>query len=170
MADEQRFFFLNMIPAGVRGGSTKVGHEGWFEIDNWRFHMKQKAEPNTNGGQPKTTAASGSFGFTMKHSGPNIFKLVAGSHFIKGPITFEAERGGINTVAAAGTKPTLTYLRLVFTDLAVTSRVISGGDGQKVEDVELTFTKVQYNYWQVIDGASQAVAQKSYDVKMNQVA
>jgi type VI protein secretion system component Hcp len=96
MADEQRFFFLNMIPAGVQGGSTKIGHVGWLEIDSWSFSMNQSAEPNSNGGQPKTTAASGRFGFTMKHAGPNIFKNVAAGSFIKGPITFEAERGGVN--------------------------------------------------------------------------
>jgi type VI protein secretion system component Hcp len=167
MADEQRFFFLNMIPAGVQGGSTKIGHQGWLEIDSWSFSMNQMAEPNSNGGQPKSTTASGRFGFTMKHAGPNIFKNVASGAFIPGPITFEAERGGVNVAAGTGTKPTLTYLRLVFSDLAITSRNLGGGDGQKTENIELTFTKVQYSYSQVINGAPQAMISKSYDVKQN---
>ena len=70
MADEQKFFFLNLISAGVNGGSTKVGHQNWVECDSWSFSMNQAAEPNSNGGQPKSTAASGRFGFTMKHAGP----------------------------------------------------------------------------------------------------
>jgi type VI protein secretion system component Hcp len=170
MADEQRFFFLNMIPAGVQGGSTKVGHVGWLEIDSWSFSMNQTAEPNSNGGQPKTTAASGRFGFTMKHAGPNIFKNVASGSFIPGPITFEAERGGVNVAAGTGAKTTTTYLRLVFSDLAITSRSLGGGDGQKTENIELTFTKVQYSYAQVINGAPQAMIVKSYDVKQNQTS
>lgn len=170
MAEEQRFFFLNMIPAGVQGGSTKVGHVGWLEIDSWSFMMNQTAEPNVGGGQPKSTAASGRFGFTMKHAGPNIFKNVASGAFIAGPITFEAERGGVTVAAGTGTKPTSTYLRLVFSNLAITSRNLGGGDGQKTENIELTFTTVQYNYSQVLNGSPQAMITKNYDVKTNQTS
>src|ERR1700691_973030 len=119
MADEQRFFFLNMIPAGVQGGSTKIGHVGWLEIDSWSFSMNQAAEPNSNGGQPKSTAASGRFGVTMKHAGPLVDSLVASASCIAGPVTFNAERGGINVPAGTGTKPTVTYLSLVFNNLAI---------------------------------------------------
>lgn len=168
MADEQRFFFLNLQPAGVVGGSTKVGHVGWLEIDSWSFSMNQQAEPNSNGGQPKTTAASGRFGFTMKHAGPSVFKNVASGAFIPGPITFEAERGGVNVASTTGTKPTTTYLRLVFSNLAITSRNLGGGDGQKTENIEFTFTTVQYNYSQVLNGSPQAMITKNYDVKTNQ--
>jgi type VI protein secretion system component Hcp len=170
VADEQKFYFLNLQSAGVTGGSTKVGHVGWIECDSWSFHMNQTAEPNSNGGQPKSTAASGRFAFTMKHAGPQVFKNVASGAFIAGPVTFEAERGGINTSAGAGAKPTTTYLRLVFTNLAVTSRCLGGGDDQKVENIELTFQQVQFSYSQVLQGNPQAMIQKSYDVKQNMVS
>ncbi len=170
MADEQKFFFLNLISAGVNGGSTKVGHINWVECDSWSFSMNQAAEPNSNGGQPKSTAASGRFGFTMKHAGPQIFKNVAGGAFIAGPVTFEAERGGISTVAGTGGKPTTTYLRLVFNNLAITSRTLGGGDEQKTENIELTFQQVQMSYAQVLNGNPQAMTVKSYDVKQNMVS
>jgi type VI protein secretion system component Hcp len=170
VADEQKFFFLDLTKAGVQGGSTKIGHQGWLEIDSWSFSMNQAAEPNSNGGQPKSTAASGRFGFTMKHAGPQVYKLAASGSFIAGPITFEAERGGINVAAGVGTKPTVTYLRLVFNNLAVTSRNLGGGDGQKIESIEFTFQQVQYSYTQVLNGSPQAAITKSYDVKQNLTA
>lgn len=170
MADDQRFFFLDLTSAGVKGGSTKIGHQNWLEIDSWSFSMNQAAEPNSNGGQPKSTAASGRFGFTMKHAGPQVYKLVASGSFIPGPITFNAERGGINVPAGTGTKPTVTYLSLVFQNLAITSRNLGGGDGQKTENIEFTFTQVQYIYTQVLNGAPQAAITKSYNVKTNQAS
>jgi type VI protein secretion system component Hcp len=170
MADDQRFFFLDLKNAGIpNGGSLKKGHEGWVELDSWTFSMNQAAEANVGGGQPKGTAASGRFGFTIKHAGPLIFKTAASGAFIKGPVTFEAERAGVNVGSGAGVKDTTTYLRLIFNDLVVSGRSLAGDSTQKSEHIELAFQKVTFAYAQILNGNAQAMLQKSYDMKANQV-
>ena len=92
MADSQRYFFLNMIAAGVNGGSPKASHINWLELDNWDFSMNQTADPNVKGGRPSKTSATGRFGFSIVHNGPTLFKLAASGQYINTPIVFEAER------------------------------------------------------------------------------
>jgi len=169
MADDQRFFFLDLRSAGVQGASTKITHEGWLELDSWTFTMTQSAEPNVGGGQPKGTAASGRFGFSIKHAGPQVFKNVAQGANIAGPVTFEAERGGINVGSATGTKPTATYLRLVFNNLVVSGRSLAGDSTQKMEHIELTFQIVAFSYAQILNGSAGPMTTKTYDVKQNMV-
>lgn len=94
MAD-QRYFFLNMINAGVNGGSTKTNHVNWLELDNWDFSMNQTADPNVKGGRPSKTSATGRFGFSIVHNGPKLFQLCSSGQFINSAITFEAERAGL---------------------------------------------------------------------------
>lgn len=170
MADDQKFFFLDLKTAGVvpLGGSTKQGHEGWIELDSWTFSMNQAAEANVGGGQPKGTAASGRFGFTIKHNGPMLFKASSSGGFIPGPVTFEAERGGVNVGSAAGQKSTATYLRLVFNNLVVSGRSIGGDSTQKTEHIELTFQSVSFSYTQIVNGNPGSALTKAYDVKKNQ--
>jgi len=171
MADDQRFFFLDLKTAQIvpDGGSDKVGHVGWLELDSWTFSMNQAAEPNVGGGAPKGTAASGRFGFTIKHNGPALFKSVASGAFIPGPVTFEAERGGVNTAAGTGTKSTATYLRLVFNDLVISGRSLAGDSTQKSEHIEISFQSVQMAYSQIVNGQAGPMLTKGYDVKRNQV-
>lgn len=170
MADGQRFFFLNLLPAGVHGGSTKQNHQDWLELDSWSFSMNQTAEPNAKGGRPTTTSATGTFGFTINHNGPQLFKNVANGNYIAGPITFEAERGGVQQGSATGVKATTTYLRLTFSNVVISGRHLSGGQGQKTEQIELSFEIVSLGYAQVINGTAQAMVTKTYDVKSNQVS
>src|ERR1017187_9355972 len=77
MAGDQKYFFLNMISAGVHGGSPKANHLAWLELDNWDFSMNQTADPNVKGGRPSKTSATGRFGFSIVHNGPYLFSLAA---------------------------------------------------------------------------------------------
>lgn len=171
MAD-QRYFFLNMINAGVNGGSTKTNHVNWLELDNWDFSMNQTADPNVKGGRPSKTSATGRFGFSIVHNGPKLFQLCSSGQFINSAITFEAERAGLT--GTGGTSPgassTVVYFRLVFNNTVVSHRSISGDDGQKMEHVELVFQSVQMTYYQVLPTGNLGPAiQKTYDAKLNQV-
>lgn len=166
---EEKFFFLNLIPAGVIGQSTKVGHQQWIEVDSWSFSMSQPAQPNVGGGQPKGTMATGSFSFSMKHAGPQVFKNVAQGAHIPGPCQFDAERAGIQQTTATGTKQTGTYLTLKFWDFAIVSRNLGGDSGQKNENVSLAFSKVSLGYAQVLNGMLKGMTTKTYDQKSNQV-
>jgi type VI protein secretion system component Hcp len=168
MADDQRFFFLNMTQAGVKGGSTKTGHPDWLELDNWDFSMNQTADPNVKGGRPTKTSATGRFGFSIKHNGPQLFKLAATGQFINTPITFEAERAGLQSAGAQSSS--MVYFQLVFNRAVVSHRSVSGDDGQKTEHIELVFEKVDMTYKQVINGMLGSAIPKSYDAKSNQVA
>jgi len=171
MADAQRYFFLNMIAAGVPGASQKSGHVGWLELDSWDFSMNQTADPNVGGGRPTKTAATGRFGFSIKHNGPAMFKLGAMGQFISTAITFEAERSGMSG-AAPGAAPgtaNIVYFQLVFTNAAISHRSLSGDEGQKQEHIELVFETVAMTYKSVVNGAPGPAVKKSYDAKSNKV-
>jgi type VI protein secretion system component Hcp len=169
MAEEQRFFFLDLRNAGVpKGGCTKQGHVDWLELGSWDFSMYQHAEPNVKGGRPSKTAATGTFGFTITHNGPALFANVAKGAHINGPVTFEAERGGVQTGTGAGVKPTTTYFRLIFNNLVVSNRDLGGDEGQKSESVRLAFEKVQMSYAQIVNGNPGPMTPKAYDMKSGQ--
>ena len=167
MADDQRFFFLNLTQAGVKGGSQKVGHSDWLELDNWDFSMNQTADPNVKGGRPTKTSATGRFGFSIKHNGPQMFKLCASGQYINTPVTFEAERAGLQSAGAQSS--TMVYFQLVFNRVVVSHRGLSGDDGQKVEHIELVFERVDMMYKQVVNGMLGSAIAKSYDAKANRV-
>ena len=172
MADSQRYFFLNMQPL-VNGGSPKASHLNWLELDNWDFSMHQMADPNQKGGRPSKTAATGRFGFSIVHNGPQLFNLCASGQFINTPIVFEAERAGLTgTGGAAGTgaSSTVVYLQLTFNRTVVSHRSLSGDDGQKIEHIELVFQSVQMVYRQVVNGVLGSNITKSYDGKSNTVS
>src|ERR1039457_4157881 len=151
MADEQKYFFLNMISAGVTGLCKKAGHDGWLVLDSWDFSMDQASQANVGAGTPTKTAATGTFGFSVKHNGPRLFKLASMGTFIKTPITFEAERAGM--AGAAGGTSNLVYFHLIFTKAALSLRSLHRDDGQQTEHVELAFEAVQMTYKPVVDGA-----------------
>jgi type VI protein secretion system component Hcp len=169
MAGDQKYFFLNMISAGVHGGSPKANHLDWLELDNWDFSMNQTADPNVKGGRPSKTSATGRFGFSIVHNGPYLFSLAASGQFIGNttPIVFEAERSGLTS--GGGGTGTGVYLQLTFTKVVVSHRSLSGDDGQKMEHIELVFEKVQMMYKQVVNGVLGPAMTKSYDAKTNQV-
>src|ERR1039458_9073737 len=100
MADEQRYFFLDLTKAGVHGGSPKTSHLDWLELDNWDFSMNQTADPNVKGGRPSKTSATGRFGFSIIHNGPALFGLAASGQYLTDAITFEAERSGLQSAGA----------------------------------------------------------------------
>ena len=169
MAGEQRYFFLNMITAGVHGGSPKANHLDWLELDNWDFSMNLTADTNVKTGRPSKTSATGRFGFSIVHNGPYLFGLAASGQFIgeTSPIVFEAERSGLTS--GGGSTGTGVYLQLIFTKVVVSHRSLSGDDGQKMEHIELVFEKVQMMYKQVVNGVLGPAMTKSYDAKTNQV-
>jgi len=169
MADAQRYFFLNMIAAGVPGASMKAGHVGWLELDSWDFSMNQTADPNVGGGRPTKTAATGRFGFSIKHNGPAMFKLGAMGQFISTAITFEAERSGMSGAGGGARHANLVYFQLVFTNAAISHRSLSGDEGQKQEHIELVFETVAMTYKSVVNGAPGPAVKKSYDAKSNKV-
>jgi type VI protein secretion system component Hcp len=166
MAD-QKFFFLDMIKAGVpNGGSDKVDTRNWLELDSWNFSMHQTADANVKSGNVTTTSASGSFSFSIKHNGPALFRQVTNSAKITTPVTFRAYRGGLMGTGAGGT-PIAKYFELVFNNLVVSGRQISGDEGQKEESIELAFQTVAVSYWDVGSGTPVLVATKTYDTKTN---
>lgn len=166
MAD-QKFFFLDMRQAGVpKGGSDKLDTKDWMELDSWNFSMHQTADANVKSGNVSTTAASGSFSFSIKHNGPQLFRQVVNSVKITSPVTFRAYRGGLQTSGTSGT-PITKYFELVFTNLVVAGRNLSGDEGQKDESIELAFQTVAMSYWDMATGTPALVATKTYDTKSN---
>jgi type VI protein secretion system component Hcp len=167
MADEQRYFFLDLTAAGVHGGSLKANHIDWLELDNWDFSMNQTADPNVKGGRPSKTSATGRFGFSIVHNGPALFKLASSGQYLSNPIKFEAERSGLQ--AGGNASSTGVYLQLIFTKTVVSHRALSGDDGQKMEHIELVFESVSMTYRQVVNGVLGPAMTKAYDAKSNKV-
>jgi type VI protein secretion system component Hcp len=166
MAD-QKFFFLDMTKAGIpNGGSDKADTKGWLELDSWNFDMSQDADPNVKSGSVTTTSASTSFHFTIKHNGPALFQKATNSEPIKVPVTFRAYRGGVSGGGTGGT-PIAKYFELIFTNLVVAGRRLSGDEGQKEESISLAFESVQMSYWDLGTGTPVLVASKTYNTKTN---
>ncbi len=167
MADSaQKYFFLDLYhPASIDGGSKKSGHEHWMELDDWDFSMHQVIDSNKKQGTPGATSALGSFGFSITHNGPSIFKLAASTQFFdsKRPLVFEAERGGLQGGNSG------VYLQLTFGDWVVSSRSISGDHAVKTEHIEIVFGQVNMIYKQVVNGVLGPAIPKFYDVKQNVV-
>jgi type VI protein secretion system component Hcp len=169
MADTPKYFYLNLQCAGITGNCQKQAHLKWLEIDSWSFSMTQPAQPVVGGGAPKGTMATGSFSFTMKHAGPQVFKNVAQANHIAGPAEFDAERGGITQGSAINTSPTKPYLVLQFSDFAIVGRNLGGDSGQKIERITLAFSTVSLGYAQVVNGTMQGIVTKTYYQKQNSV-
>jgi type VI protein secretion system component Hcp len=169
MAGDQKYFFLNLLPALIHGASPKANHLDWFELDNWDFSMNQTADANVKGGRPSKTSAVGRFGFSIVHNGPYLFQLAASGQFIgeTTPITFEAERSGLTT--GGGATGTGVYFQLIFKKVVVSHRSLSGDDGLKMEHIELVFEHVSMMYKQVVNGVLGSANTKTYDAKSNQV-
>ena len=169
MAETPKYFYLNLQCAGITGNCQKQAHLKWIEVDSWSFTMNQPAAPVVGGGSPKGTMATGSFSFSQKHAGPQVFKNVASANHIAGPAEFDAERGGITQGSATGTSPTKPYLVLNFSDFAIVSRSLGGDSGQKTENISLAFSTVSLGYAQVLNGTLQGMVTKTYDQKQNSV-
>lgn len=164
-----KYFYLNLQAAGIIGNCQKANYLQWIEVDSWSFSMTQPAQPVVGGGAPKGSMATGTFSFSMKHAGPQIFKNVASGAHITGPSQFKAERGGLQQGTAVGGDPYAVYLELDFSDYAITSRNLGGDSGQKQENVSLSFSTVALTYTQLKAGSLGTSTTKTYDVKQNAV-
>jgi type VI protein secretion system component Hcp len=163
----QKFFFLDMTKAGVPlGGSDKTDTLNWLELDSWNFHMDQKADANVGSGNVTTTSASGSFHFTIKHHGPQLFRQVENSIKQAQAVTFRAYRGGQEISGTSGT-PIAKYFELIFTSLVVADRTLSGDEGAKEESISLAFEQVAMSYWEMKNKTPTLVATKTYNTKTN---
>ena len=131
--------------------------------------MYQSAEPNTLGGRPDNTSSSGSFSFTIKYTDPMIFANCSSGNLIPGPITFEAERGGLTQAGSSGTagqKTTGTYLQLQFSNVVVHAWSMGGDAGLKQEDVSFSFEKLQMTYHELLNNGTLGPAiTRTYDSK-----
>jgi type VI protein secretion system component Hcp len=167
VADGQRFFFLNMIPANVNGGSRKVNHLNWLELDGWDFSMDVHVDPNVAEGAPGKTTNTATFGFQIKHSGPAIFKNAVLGRPVPGVVVFEAERAGLQ--GAGGQTSSVVYLQLTFKQAVIASRTLSGDDGFKTEHVEMAFEEVDMVYKPIINGMLAANVTKSINIVSNKI-
>jgi type VI protein secretion system component Hcp len=169
MAEQPKYFYLNLQCAGITGNCQKQNHLKWLELDSWSFSMTQPAQPVVGGGSPKGSMATGTFSFTIKHAGPQIFKQVASGAHIAGPAEFNAERGGVNQGTGTGSNPFGVYFKLLFSDFAIVSRSLGGDSGQKTENISLAFSQVTLGYAQLQGGQLMGMVDKTYNMKQNNV-
>jgi len=163
MANKQ--FYFDLTAAGINGLSMRSDYPKWIEVDSWSFSMTQPADPAVGARKGKGSMATGTFSFTMKHSGPQVYKNVASGAHIPGPATFVAERAGVQVGSATGKNPNAVYLKLQFSDFALVSQDLGGESGQKTENVTLSFTVVSLGYAPVVQGNLQSMTTKTYDQK-----
>lgn len=148
---------------GIDGESPDTSHQN--EIDvlsfHWRVLQASAMHAGSGGGAGKATVEDFEFEHYVDRSSPNLMKYcLTGKHVAEARLT----------VRKAGGAP-LEYLRMVFTDVIVTSVAPYGGseDPSRIrERVRLSFSKVQQEYAvQNAQGGSGGAVTASYDIKAN---
>jgi len=148
---------------GIDGESPDTSHKN--EIDvlsfNWKVLQSSSMHAGSGGGAGKATVEDFEFEHYIDRSSPNLMKYcLTGKHVAEARLT----------VRKAGGNP-LEYLRMVFTDVIVTSVAPFGDSADDLrirERVRLSFSKVQQEYAvQNAQGGSGGAVTASYDIKGN---
>ena len=148
---------------GIDGESPDTSHKNEIDVIafNWKVLQSSSTHAGSGGGAGKATVEDFEFEHYIDRSSPNLMKYcLTGKHVAEARLT----------VRKAGGNP-LEYLRLVFTDVIVTSVAPYGGSADELrirEKVRLSFSKIQQEYAvQNAQGGSGGAVTASYDIKGN---
>jgi type VI secretion system secreted protein Hcp len=149
--------------ADVEGESKdKNGHTGEIDVLAWSWGVSNSGSAHTGGGQGAGKANVQDLSFTKyidKASAPLQLAVLNGKHYATADLV----------VRKAGEKP-LEYLKIILTDLIVTSVSTggSGGEDRLTENVSLNFAKVKMEYYaQDEKGVGKKVGTYTYDIAGN---
>ncbi|MCZ2497587.1 type VI secretion system tube protein Hcp [Xylophilus sp. Kf1] len=149
---------------GIDGESPDTSHKNEIDVLSFQWKVSQASamHAGSGGGAGKATVEDFEFEHYIDRSSPNLMKYcLTGKHVAEARLT----------VRKAGGNP-LEYLRLVFSDVIVTSVAPFGGSADELrvrERVRLSFSRIQQEYAvQNAQGGSGGAVTASYDIKGNQ--
>jgi type VI secretion system secreted protein Hcp len=156
-------FLLDITGIPGESADDNSAFNAKIEIDGWSFGQSQSAVMQAGTGRTAGKVSVQDFAFT-KHadkSSPKLLEACAtGEHTEKA--TLIARRTGLT---AGGLTP---YLRVVFTDLIISSYQTSGNaddSGLPAEHISFNFAKIEYEYTPQDQGKSLGTLRASYDLK-----
>lgn len=134
------------------------GTDGWIDVLSWSWGMSQSANTHMGGGggQAQASVQDMSVVKFVDKSSPDIQKAcLAGTHLASA--TLEC------TKATGGDSPHMVYIKIVMTDVIISSVSTggSGGEDRMTENVSLNFAKVEYEYTPQTDAGGKGTAGKS---------
>jgi len=146
---------------GIQGEAQDKTHKNEIEIESWSWGEVQSGTAAIGGGMGGGKVQMNDFHFCMKvnKASPALFLSCAVGEHIKSAILVCRKAG----------KEQQEYLKVVFTDLMVSSYQMGGSPGASVlplEQISLNFTKVEITYKeQKPDGSLGGALTKHYDLK-----
>jgi type VI secretion system secreted protein Hcp len=151
-------YFLKLD--GIAGESTDAKHKGEIVLASfaWGAQNSGSASKATGAGSGKVTFHDLSFVQRTQKSSPALLLSVAtGKHIPSGQLT--ARKAG---------KEQIEFLKIKLTDVLVTSFEISAGDELPMEQISLTFSKLELTYTaQDPTGKAVPVPPVRWDIKAN---
>ncbi|MGA2183925.1 MAG: type VI secretion system tube protein Hcp [Bryobacteraceae bacterium] len=154
-------FYLDM--AGIPGESQDSMYRDKIEIDGWSFGQSQSGVMQAGTGRTAGKVSVQDFTFT-KHadiSSPKLLQACAtGDHIPNATLIAlrTGQTGGGLTV----------YLKVLFTDLIISSYQTSGSAGDSglpAEHISFNFAKIRYEYTPQDQGKSLGTLSAGYDLK-----
>ena len=148
---------------GIEGTSISQQHKGEIEIES--FSWGASRTPGSASGGGGRGGGDGrvqmqDFHFVMKtnKSSPKLFLACAtGEHFTKGILALR--KPGNEAV---------DFLKVALTDVVVTSFQVGGGDEMPLEQISLSFTKIEWEYTSVTpSGHPDKKIKAGYNLKTN---
>ena len=149
---------------GIVGESTKIGHKGEIEMDDWSFGETQSGTSHygTGGAAGRVSMQDFRFSKRFDRSSPKLMEYCCtGKHVPKA--TFVAQRTG--TIDGK----MMDYLIVTFEDLIFSSYDTNGtGSGDFPRDnISFNFAKVCYEYRQIDKGKVVDTRLGGYDIKQS---
>lgn len=150
--------FLKIV--GISGEAQDAIHKGEIEVSGWHWEMKQQSSmmSGSGGGAGKATITELTFIHQIDRASPNLMRYcLTGRHIPE----------VILTVRKAGGAP-LDFLKITMGDVVVMSVQPMVFDGNYIEHVSLSFSRVKQEYvLQSEIGASAGTVTASFDIKEN---
>ena len=149
-------YFLNIV--GISGESADAKHKGEIQVDSWSFSEQQSGTFAHGGGGGAGKVKMNDIHFSEKVSiaSPKLFlKCATGEHIPR----------AVLTVRKAGGKQE-GFLIMTFTDVLVSSYVLSSSAKVPTESITLNFAAIQVEYKpQSADGKLGAAVRGGFDLK-----
>ena len=153
-------FFLKIN--GIEGESHDAKHKNEIDVLNWTWGEHQLGTAATGGGMGAGKVSMQDFQFTMTVSkaSPKLLLACANGEHIK-DATLVCRKAG---------KEQQEYLKIVFSDILVSSFQTGGSAGSEVpfDQISLNYSKIEYEYKpQKEDGSLDGPIKAGWDLKKN---
>jgi type VI secretion system secreted protein Hcp len=155
-------YFLKLDGAGIKGESPVEGLTDYMQIESYSWGATQTGSFSHGGGGGGGKVSMQDFHFTMKtnKASPKLMAACASGEHIK---------TGTLIARKAGGKAAVQFLKVVMTDLLVSSYQTGGsggGDEIPMDQISLNFAKVEFTYKdQKADGTAGSDVVGGWDLK-----